>query len=799
MNEVGYASDTDQPCQHCHEKTKFRIGLVHIGWVEYTSSSLQTSENQQFTVVDPAELCAECGFSTYLRIGIFLSLMGKDIAWYHPDCFWKKMASGFNKINADLILGIDTIEWSAQQTLLAHMNEYNNNRRLALTAANRQNGSLKRTRAHDMTCATIERGNFIATAFDRNMMTQMNIIMYLLVKFSKCPEQTIEEILAFNGQKAQKEPMEKVNQLVDIATFGAPNPCPICGGSVSFKVARRSNTCDGYISEFTKCSHSSKHPNRRKYTVPPHLEMYAFDSPEYQKRRYYPEDIQECDRVEESHRNYMIMAPEIEEMGEDYEEVMNTKDPKKSVDYVMVGLTAVPESFPLAEKHRIAEDEKKDRYEAILTYVEIQENRNTCVQIYVIKHVVEDCFYFYKITSRTGTELRKCESTQYKDQIGAVAEFEKEFKRYTENEWTKRLDFKKIAGYYFYVSTKKSHLMYPYFRTLREEIALREIAPQFMQGLRQFSAVNPVLGTIADDLKKYIIEIIKSLVSETRDIAPTEMNYIDATNRIYSIYPICTGFESHKVLRTRADFRKVLNDMNRPQNLDWFPILDHADNFCHDMKAELKEVKRKTEVWNVIEAYFMSTQVEYHGCEAKLVDIFEIKHSGGEQKQTFPGKPMLLWHGTMKDNLSQIIKNGLTCQTPAHVRPNGKMFGRGLYFADCFTKSFNYSKQSSLLHKYVLLCEVHLGNIHESNMALSDASVEKALTDNGCNSVKGVGFYVKNPEHFRDLNGTVVPLGPLQLEFTVLKQLWYNEYIIYDDKRVTLKYLVRVHLPRTPQ
>lgn len=87
------------------------------------------------------------------------------------------------------------------------------------------------------------------------------------------------------------------------------------------------------------------------------------------------------------------------------------------------------------------------------------------------------------------------------------------------------------------------------------------------------------------------------------------------------------------------------------------------------------------------------------------------------------------------------------------------MFGKGVYFADMFSKSRQYahSYDSSSDSQLLLLCEVALG---ESKQLRQPEYVEKL--DATFNSVHGIG--ARGPDYDKSVylpNGIEVPLGPV--------------------------------------
>jgi hypothetical protein len=144
-------------------------------------------------------------------------------------------------------------------------------------------------------------------------------------------------------------------------------------------------------------------------------------------------------------------------------------------------------------------------------------------------------------------------------------------------------------------------------------------------------------------------------------------------------------------------------------------------------------------------------------------------------------------------NYISILKMGLILRPD--VIPGtyitGKMFGYGIYGANSFSKSFNYAGADSQNPVACLfLAEFGLGNV--SNRTQADYYVTKdSLALGGYDSVLGMGQ--KTPENVIVVDGVSVPQGTL---ITSPKSnqcsLLYDEYIVYDERQVNLKYIVEV-------
>jgi len=129
---------------------------------------------------------------------------------------------------------------------------------------------------------------------------------------------------------------------------------------------------------------------------------------------------------------------------------------------------------------------------------------------------------------------------------------------------------------------------------------------------------------------------------------------------------------------------------------------------------------------------------------------------------------------------------------PAEAPSTGYMFGKGIYFADMVSKSANYCAASpSAPFGYALLAEVALGNMLE----LTESKFIRKLPK-GKQSVKGIGRNIPDPKDHVTVDGYEVPIGKeMKAELSEVENekcsLLYNEYIVYDQSQVNLKYLVK--------
>ncbi|CAF3593781.1 unnamed protein product [Rotaria socialis] len=155
----------------------------------------------------------------------------------------------------------------------------------------------------------------------------------------------------------------------------------------------------------------------------------------------------------------------------------------------------------------------------------------------------------------------------------------------------------------------------------------------------------------------------------------------------------------------------------------------------------------------------------------------------------------LLWHGTNICNLISILTRGLLVG-PLCATATGSLFGKGIYTADAFAKSLGYCsgvRQDNNERCFMLLCEVALGNSQEADN--HNVYLNQSLDFKIHQSRKANGRKIPDPQYtVTRKNGVQMPLGPL-INCTNPKHGYhgceYNEYIVFDESQIALRYLVQ--------
>lgn len=129
------------------------------------------------------------------------------------------------------------------------------------------------------------------------------------------------------------------------------------------------------------------------------------------------------------------------------------------------------------------------------------------------------------------------------------------------------------------------------------------------------------------------------------------------------------------------------------------------------LQTQVQALNPETPEYNLISKYVENT---YSGNtdfkKFKRFNLFKIMRKGeGERYEKFQHleNRHLLFHGSSMANFVGILSQGLRI-APPEAPASGYMFGKGVYFADTFSKSAAYSHGGSSAN-LILLCEVALG------------------------------------------------------------------------------------------
>ncbi|XP_031624761.1 poly [ADP-ribose] polymerase-like [Contarinia nasturtii] len=278
-----------------------------------------------------------------------------------------------------------------------------------------------------------------------------------------------------------------------------------------------------------------------------------------------------------------------------------------------------------------------------------------------------------------------------------------------------------------------------------------------------------------------------------------------ASNQFYSYFPHDCGLHPPPLINTYEMVQQKIDMLHHmlQKEIDYNTLIMDTERNCLDVCyehlekfAKITMLNKSSEMYAHICNYINNTQLhndstaKYDPGPFDVDEVFEVVR----HEELMRYKPheknsnrLLLFHGSPIENFFGILKNGLKVQ-PAEARFNGSVFGKGIYFADSVTKSARYChpiNETGL----VLLCEVAAG-ISDIRYYTNNS---KWMDD--CESVQAIGQWKPESIYVRH-DGLKIPNGKL-VERPEKAGIVFNEFVVFDESRVKVRYLVKLKFTDT--
>ncbi|XP_031628741.1 poly [ADP-ribose] polymerase-like [Contarinia nasturtii] len=451
------------------------------------------------------------------------------------------------------------------------------------------------------------------------------------------------------------------------------------------------------------------------------------------------------------------------------------------------------------------------RYEVVLDFVDIKMNKNSFCKLQLVQIYSTALCYVFETKGRisaTSSGFTNKKHTSSLEQAKNL--FKQIFLDLTGNEFGAS-HFEKKPGKYNLVKidndiqsrkvtknnvpTKLSAPLYELMQLLFADEVMKTtlLAYCLVFDSMPLGKIPPseILG-----VKNLLVEISSMLSSGNSH------EIIGASNRFYSYFPHDCGFRRpplinsygmvqqkiemlQRILDRDIIYKTLTSPSNKERNL-----LDVCYEHLQD-SAEITMLNKSSGMYTQICNYVNNTQLHndptanYDPGPCKVDDVFVVER----HEEILRYQPheenfnrQLLFHGTRIENLVSILTSGLkVIMLGSHF--SGSAFGKGIYFADSVTKSARYCHPINRTG-LVLLCEVAAGRTDFRY----DFQVSQMVDH--CESVQAIGMHQPDPLHIRP-DGLKIPNGKL-VKRTVKTPLVFNEFVLFDESRVKIRYLVKL-------
>ncbi|XP_059275394.1 poly [ADP-ribose] polymerase 2 isoform X2 [Lycium ferocissimum] len=464
----------------------------------------------------------------------------------------------------------------------------------------------------------------------------------------------------------------------------------------------------------------------------------------------------------------------------------------------------------------------KEIYDATLNQTNVGNNNNKFYIIQVLENDSSRNFLVYTRWGRVGAKGGTKINGPYMSANEATSEFESKFYEKTKNYWSNRKDFVCQPKQYAWLEMdyddngKESSVQGQSNQVPIQPRETKLEAPiaKFISLICDINMMRQQMMEIGYNANKLPLgKLSKTTILKGYDVLKRISDVIGQSNRtlledlsskFYTVIPHDFGFykmrefviDTPQKLKRKIEMVEALAEIEVATKLleDNTKIQEDPLYYQYEqLRCKLIPVEIGSQEFQMIENYMKNTHAKTHsGYAANIVQVFRASREGETERfQKFfdTSNRMLLWHGSRLTNWAGILSQGLRI-APPEAPSTGYMFGKGVYFADMFSKSANYCFASSSARDGVLLlCEVALGDMNE----LLSANCNADKLPSGKLSTKGVGATAPDFEKAQVLeDGVIVPLGNPKEQPNSKGSLLYNEYIVYNVEQIRMRYVIHV-------
>ncbi|XP_057549192.1 poly [ADP-ribose] polymerase 2 isoform X2 [Amaranthus tricolor] len=468
--------------------------------------------------------------------------------------------------------------------------------------------------------------------------------------------------------------------------------------------------------------------------------------------------------------------------GEEVEEVKT----EKQVKATKKGSAVLDQWLPDNIKSQYHVLEKEDGiYDAMLNQTNVGDNNNKFYVIQVLEIDGGGTYMVYSRWGRVGVKGQDKLFGPYSCQETAIQEFQQKFLAKTKNHWSDRKNFVSYPKSYTWLEMDysekeqdKEKLPSTSTSIQPRETKLEPRVAKFISLICNISMMKQQMMEIGYNAEKLPLgKLSKSTILKGYNVLKRISDAIGQSNK--KLLEQLSG-EFYTVIPHDFGYKKMREFViDTPQKL----------KSKLEMVEALGEIELATKLLSEDVGMQFDLLFSLYGrlrCELIPVEVDSEEFSMFSNTKN----RMLLWHGSRLTNWTGILSQGLRI-APPEAPATGYMFGKGVYFADMFSKSANYCCSfSGAPTGVLLLCEVALGEMEELHYANYNADKLPA----GKLSTKGVGATAPNMSQSKVLDdGVVVPFGkPVEKKESKVS-LRYNEYIVYNVDQIRMRYVVQVN------
>lgn len=433
-------------------------------------------------------------------------------------------------------------------------------------------------------------------------------------------------------------------------------------------------------------------------------------------------------------------------------------------------------------------------YSCVLNQTDIKTNKNKFYIIQLIKVYDGYCVFIrYGRVGDRGTIVNE----KFIQERQAKSKFISQFKSKTGNSWD--APFVKKEGKYFMseLSSEIKKIVQTDIDDIKDYCVLDERVQYFLSLISDKSMITETLVQMDIDVNKMPLGKISSsqldkaynILNEIK-LSLNNQDKIEDLSSMYYTYvpyvckrkrpPLIDNIEMiGKYGEIIEELKNIVVAVNITQNQT------NMNEIYNHLETVITPLNKETELWNLLNMAVIKTNG--HNKKMNVIDILEIKRNNENIVPDY-GNKFLLFHGTRLTNFCSILKMGLILNPESLGVPiAGKMFGQGIYMANCVTKSLGYTSYNSNPNNIgaMFVCETDLGNQYRTKH--SDYTLcEEKMSQLQCNSTHGIG---KTTVEYVEHNGYKIPNKLIKIQDNDV-DLNFDEFIIYNAKQMNLRFII---------
>ncbi|TKR88595.1 hypothetical protein L596_012811 [Steinernema carpocapsae] len=619
-----------------------------------------------------------------------------------------------------------------------------------------------------------------------------------------------------SGTNSGEDDVVLLNFLTDCIQFGVPRDCGKCNTPanekfVVFDTEDQTYKCSGHISSYTACTFAERNPYRRSFTVPSNMRMEMAEVRDIrtQNIRVYSSYIAAMPKLLIGQNSSMLNDNQFVAKS------IENKSRKMQTLHVKNGCQVDGMALGHEHLHVYMEPDLRIPWQCMLSQTNLSLNKNLIFKAQLLEHDTCSRYFIFTCFGNVGTDNCNFNTRMLDDDLEmAKKEFENAFEERTGNKWKAYMDgspFQKMPGKFSVIDlmvdvTMEDQRIEAPITDFTISQPVREIVHMMFDVKNMKNMLSSMdidltrlpLKNLSDRQINQAYKVLSELEEALKRGTPLSNEiYLDLTNRFFTLIPHDTGsghpsiMNDLQVVKRKTEMLDTLRQVAQSYMIASQVQTPAGEKILANyatLKCKIEHLSTSSGDYQRVATYANNTFDGYYygGGKLEIVNVYRIDREA-EHSRTGGFNRVLLWHGSPISNFVGILSRGLKI-APPEAPVTGYSLGKGVYFADMLGKSLGYCRSSQKSDAFLLLAEVALGEVCQSNHHNfgNRKPHESIKYDCGRGPSMDDAFvdYSMHPQ------GVKIPLTkPVRNGAN-----GYNEYVVFNEEQIRLRYMIRIRI-----